>query len=121
MKIYLRIGKIPLNEKSKIGETGKYELGVSVWDCVLLEDGYHLVAPLNGNSFTYADFISHAFPEEWYGKNLPKDKIYVVTGNEVGKGSCNEPLLKNVKVLKELSFDYFKYGLRGRNEIIGND
>ena len=112
-KIYIRIGEIPVDERSKIhlGEKEKYEEGVSVWDAVKLEDGFHLVAPLHGNSYTYTDFIAHAFPEEWYGKLLPNTlKIYVVTGDEIGKGSDNEPLLRNVKILKELSWDYFKYG-----------
>lgn len=112
-KIYIRIGEIPVDERSKIhlGDKNEYENGVSVWNAVKLEDGYHLVAPLHGNTCTYTDFISDAFPEEWYGKLLPDSlKIYVVTGDEIGKGSDNEPLLKNVKIIEELPFDYFRYG-----------
>lgn len=112
-KFYIRIGEIPLDERSKIhlGNEDRYELGVSVWNAVKLEDGYHLVAPIHGNSCTYTDFIADAFPEEWYGKSLPYTlKIYVVTGDEVGRGSDNEPLLKNVKIIEELPYDYFKYG-----------
>ena len=112
MKCYIRIGEIPLDERSKIhlGDEDRYEEGVSVWNAVKLEDGYHLVAPIHGNSCTYTDFIADAFPEEWYGKSLPDTlKIYVVTGDEVGRGSDNEPLLRNVKILEELPYDYFKY------------
>lgn len=119
-KIYIRIGEIPVDERSKIhlGDKNEYENGVSVWNAVKLEDGYHLVAPLHGNTYTYTDFISHAFPEEWYGKLLPDSlKIYVVTGDEIGKGSDNEPLLKNVKIIEELPFDYFRYGDNKKYEI----
>ena len=67
-KTYIRFGKIPKNEKSRIhlGENIRFENGVSVWDAVKLEDGYHLVAPLQGNTYTYFDFIKMAFPQEWY-------------------------------------------------------
>lgn len=119
-KIYIRIGKIPLNERSKIhlGDKERYEKGVSAWNAIKLEDGYHLVAPLHGNSCTYTDFIADAFPEEWYGKCLPDTlKIYVVTGNEVGRGSDNEPLLRKVKIIEELPYDYFKYGDNTKYEI----
>lgn len=123
-KIYIRFGEIPENEQSKIGNGAigegykciGYEIGVSVWDAVLLDDGYHLVAPINGNSATYGDFSSYAFPDDCYGCR-PDDKIYVVSGDEVGKGSDNEPLLKNVKIIKQLPFDYFKYKNNSKYEI----
>lgn len=115
--IYIRFGDIPENEHSRRGNglmgSGYrcvgYEDGVSVWNAVLLEDGYHLVAPLNGNSCTYGDFSANAFPDDCCGYQ-PDQKIYVVTGEEVGKGADNEPLLRNVKIIKQLPFDYFKYG-----------
>lgn len=113
-KIYIRIGKIPENEQSKIHNNCRevigYEKGVSVWNAVKLEDGYHLVAPLNGNENSYGDFIADAFPDEYYGKNMSTErKIYVVTGDEFGKGSDNEPLLRNIKIIEELSYNYFCY------------
>ena len=43
------------------------------------------------------DFVSH-------------EPIYVVSGEEVGRGSDNEPLLKNIEIIEELPFDYFNYG-----------
>lgn len=114
--IYIRFGKIPKDERSKKGngfigdgyECIGYEKGVSVWNAVLLNDGYHLVAPINGNSCTHGDFSSMAFPDDCCGCN-PNKKIYVVSGDEVGKGADNEPLIRNVKIIKELPFDYFKF------------
>lgn len=114
--IYIRFGEIPKDERSKKGngcvgdgyECIGYENGVSVWNAILLDDGYHLVAPINGNSCTHGDFSSMAFPDDCCGCN-PNKKIYVVSGDEVGKGADNEPLIRNVKIIKELSFDYFKF------------
>ena len=116
-KEYIRFGEIPKDGCSKkgnglSGDGYKYigkEEGVSVWDCVYNFDTkkYHLVAP-HGYSCTYGDFSKCAFPESCLGCD-PKQKIYVVTGIEVGYGSDKEPLLKDVKIVKELPFDYFKY------------
>ena len=111
-KIYIRIGEIPENERSKIHnkEPAEYEKGVSVWNAVKLDDGYHLVAPIKGNSCTYGDFLADAFPDEYYGKYLPTTlKIYVVTGDEIGRGADNEPLLKNIKIIETLPYNYFTY------------
>ena len=119
-KYYIRFGEIPLNERSKKGngiigdgyECVGYEEGVSVWNAVELEDGWHLVAPLNSNSCTHGDFSSMAFPDDCCGCD-PNQKIYVVMGEEVGKGADNEPLIKNVMIIKELPFDYFKMNIKG--------
>lgn len=119
--IYIRFGKIPKNERSKKGngaigdgyECIGYEKGVSVWNAVFLDDGYHLVAPINGNACTHGDFSSMAFPDNCYGCD-PEEKIYVVIGDEVGRGTDNEPLLKNIEIVEELPFDYFKF--RDRDE-----
>ena len=32
--------------------------------------------------------------------------VYVVTGKYVGKGTDNEPLIKNVKILKNITSQY---------------
>ena len=116
MKEYIRFGELPEDGCSKRGNgiigdgyecVGK-EKGVSVWDCVYNFDTdlYQLVAP-HPTRFTYGDFTSMAFPDNCCGSD-PNKKIYVVTGIEVGYGADNEPLLKDVKIVKELPFDYFK-------------
>ena len=122
MKYYIRFGAIPKNEKSKkgngiIGDGYKcvgYEEGVSVWNAVKIHDKWCLVAP-HGNSCTHGDFSSMAFPDDCCGCD-PKQKIYVVTGIEVGYGADCEPLLKDVKIVKELSFDYFSFSKNGYKE-----
>lgn len=116
-KEYIRFGEIPKDEKSKIGngcigdcyETVGHEKGVSVWNCAIDSNGlYCLVAPHGRNSCSYGDFSQAAFPDSCCGCDK-NGKIYVVTGDEVGIGSDGEPLLRNVKIVKELPFDYFSY------------
>ena len=114
-KLYIRFGEIPKNEKSKIGngiiEDGYKcigcEEGVSVWNAIKLSDGYHLVAPLHAKFCTHGDFTRSAFPDDWCGCD-EDTKIFVVIGDEVGKGTDNEPLLKNIKIIEELPYDYFR-------------
>lgn len=112
---YIRFGEIPPDERSIIGNgcvgdgylpIGK-EKGVSVWNCVVIDGEYHLAAPLHYNRNTYGDFTHWAFPSQCCGCR-EYEKIYVVTGDEVGKGADNEPLLRNVQIVEELPYDYFK-------------
>ena len=121
-KEYIRFGEIPEGEQSNKGNgimgdgyecIGK-EKGVSVWDCVYNFDTdlYQLVSP-HSTKTTKGDFSKCAYPDDCLGCN-PNEKIYVVTGIEVGYGADNEPLLKDVKIVKELPFDYFS------NKVIGD-
>lgn len=112
--MYIRFGEIPADERSNRGNgvagdgyevIGK-EKGVSVWNCMVIDGEYCLVAP-HPTKYTYGDFCAGAFPDNCYGC-CKSDKIYVVTGDEVGKGADNEPLLRNVRIIDELPYDYFK-------------
>jgi len=113
MKQYIRFGEIPKDELSNRGNgivgdgyemVGK-EKGVSVWNCVIIDNEYCLVAP-HPTKYTYGDFCSGAFPDNCYGCSKT-DKIYVVTGEEVGKGADNEPVIRNVRIIEELPYNYF--------------
>ena len=110
---YIRFGEIPKDERSKIGngcvgdgyEVAGKEKGVSVWNCVVIDNEYCLVAP-HPTKYTYGDFCAGAFPDNCYGC-CKTDKIYVVTGDEVGKGADNEPVIRDVQIIEELPYDYF--------------
>ena len=112
---YIRFGAIPENERSKrgngiIGDGYKcigYEEGVSVWDCVKIRDKYCIVIP-HGNSCTHGDISSMAFPDDCCGCSKD-DLIYIVDGDEVGIGADGEPLLRNIKIIEQLSFNYFSF------------
>ena len=100
MKKYIRFSDIPKNEVSsiwcddvKVGE----EKGVSVYDAIKIDGQWRIVLPFplkKEVGFDLYNFIGGV-----KNRNIP---MYLVQGDEVGKGSTNEPLLKNIKILKKL-------------------
>lgn len=103
-KHYIRFGEIPENETSGIylsGERIGIEKGVSVYDAVEIDGEWRVVLPnplLKEVGFDLYNFISNT-------KHLVETErrpMYLVQGDEVGRGSTNEPLLRNVKIIKEL-------------------
>ena len=103
-KHYIRFGEIPENEVSGIylgGERIGVKKGVSVYDAVEIDGEWRVVLPnplLKEVGFDLYNFISNA-------KHLVETErrpMYLVRGDEVGKGATNEPLLRNVKIIKEL-------------------
>lgn len=106
-KFYIRIGDIPSEEKSSVyrGETVVgYEDGVSVYDCVEIDGLYRIVMPFplkEGQGITY-EFLIQDITQCRYKIENPRN-VYLVSGIEVGKGNDNEPLIKEVKILKDLT------------------
>jgi len=106
-KFYIRIGDIPSEEKSAVyrGDTVVgHEDGVSVYDCVEIDGLYHIIMPLplkEGQGITYECLIQEITQCRYKIEN-PRN-IYLVSGIEVGKGHDNEPLIKEVKILKDLT------------------
>lgn len=97
MKYYIRFGEIPLNEKSKKLHSG-YEKGVSVYDAVLMTNGWHIILPTPikyGQGKTYEYLINS------------NRNVYLVTGDEIDIGSDNEPVIVNVKILKDITKDFY--------------
>lgn len=99
--IFYRFGEIPKNEKSyiwkgneKVGE----EPGVSVYEAHKNINGtYSPVLPFPTSEKAFNDFIYHI---EYFTGNK-----YLVTGDLLDKtGTNGEPLIKNVKILKELQY-----------------
>ena len=107
---YIRIGEIPSDEKSRIHRGDAIigeEEGVSVYNCVELNGFYHIVMPLpmkEGQGNTYECLIQNV--TECRYKILNPCKVYLVTGDEVGKGSDNEPVIRNVRIIKDIT-DYY--------------
>lgn len=109
-KYYIRIGEIPQNETSSIyrGDNiiGK-ENGVSVYNCVEINNKYHIVMPIplkEGQGSTYEIFIQTITQCRFKIDN--PSKVYLVTGDEVGVGNDNEPTLKNIKIIKDITSDF---------------
>lgn len=102
MKKYIRFGNIPENEVSgiwcdniKVGE----EKGVSVYDAVMIAGQWRILLPFPLKKEVGFDLYNFIGGTENEGEHLP---MYLVQGDEVGKGSTNEPLLKNVKIIEKL-------------------
>lgn len=105
-KHYIRFGEIPTDERSKIyrGETqvGE-ELGVSAYDAICIDGEWRIVLPYELKpevGFDLHNLINSRFQTIY--KVARPNKVYLLTGDEVGKGATNEPLLRNVKIVKEL-------------------
>ena len=100
MKKYIRFGNIPENEVSgiwrddiKVGE----EKGVSVYDAVMIDGQWRVVLPFP--LMTELGFDLYNLIGGTESGRLP---MYLVQGDEVGKGSINEPLSKNIRIIKKL-------------------
>ena len=98
--MFIRFGEIPENERSGIfrGEDSiGEEIGVSVYDANIDEVGNVSVGiPLPLTKSTLDTFIGFV---EYQNR-----KCYLVDGEVVGRGADGEPLIQNVKVIKEITY-----------------
>lgn len=102
MKKYIRFGNIPINERSGIyrGDEGKIgeEIGVSCYDCAWINGEYRVLLPSRPSRYT-CPTLHNLFDKYVSGKL----NMYIVAGIEVGKGQDNEPLLRNVEIIEEVT------------------
>lgn len=104
-RYFIRFGDIPENEESGIYRSGERigtEVGVSVYDAVEVNGDWRILLPAQLKveiGFDLYSFISRANNAPGY-ELLP---MYLVAGDVVGYGSTNEPLLKNIKIIKQLN------------------
>lgn len=100
MNYYIRFGDIPEDEKSTIwfqyDAIGK-EIGVSVYPAIVDEQENVSVAL----TFPVTETTLSTFLQLIEYDNRP---CYLVTGDYVGRGKDNEPLLKNVKIVRKIEF-----------------
>ena len=97
---YIRFGEIPEDERSGIyshnESTGEKEIGVSVYD--QLDGSPCIPFPITGTTLnTLECFILYT-----------KQKIYLVEGDEVGRGTDNEPLIRNIRIIKEITNKFYE-------------
>lgn len=104
---YIRIGEIPKNEISniydnyvKVGE----EIGVSAYEAIKINNSWHIIFPPDfrlGQGDTYEKLLRNVVGyDDVLGK--PR-KVYLISGDVVGKGSDGEPLLKNVRIKEDIT------------------
>lgn len=100
MNYYVRFGDIPEDEESTVwfnDEMVRKEKGVSVYHAIVDECGNVSVAL----TFPVTKTTLYTFQ---YLIEYDKRPCYLVTGDCVGRGEDNEPLLKNVKIIREIEF-----------------
>lgn len=89
---------MPPYERSGIWKSDQhigYEEGVSVYDCLEKDGKYEIVlpTPLTASSlYTIQGFILYN-----------KRRVYLVSGNEIGQGTDKEPIIKNIRIIKEIT------------------
>ena len=97
---YMRFGDIPKGERSTVWNVEtpvKKERGVSVYNCLYVDDdiiGVVLPLPITEGALnTFTNIVKY--------DDRP---CYLVEGDCVGKGSDGEPLLRNVKIVKQIKY-----------------
>lgn len=104
--LYIRFGNIPINGKSKV-YNGEIEIGIeegiSVYPAFEDKEG-NIILGLN-LPITKTSLYTQQHLLEY--DNRP---CYLVTGDYVGKGTDGEPLLKNVRIIKEIKPYRIKQG-----------
>lgn len=100
--LYIRFGEIPTDEKSKVHRGDaiiREEAGVSVWRAVESCGYYYPILPNEPNENTISDYFDMLLHND--------KKVYLVTGTELFiEGADREPLLMDVKVLKDITHYY---------------
>ena len=99
--MYIRFGDIPEDECSikwdRENHRCKTEKGVSVYNCTIYPDGsVGVVIDLPITAYTL-----HTFQSLVEYDDRP---CYLVEGDCVGRGSDNEPLIKNVRIVKQIEY-----------------
>ena len=101
-KLYIRFGDIPENERSGVYENFERKVGelegVSVYECT--QDTHQIILPkLNETTLnTFYGFFAH-------GK-YHRRPVYLVSGIKVGVGLDNEPLIRDIKIVEQLTDFY---------------
>ena len=101
MKLYLRFGNIPPEERSHRYNSGiavDLENGVSVWNCAMVNGVPFPLLPQDATETAMADYFYLLLGDR---------PVYLVTGTELKeRGSAGEPLLRNITVIRDYREDY---------------
>ena len=103
ISLYIRFGEIPKDERSNIYQNGELiigkEQGVSVWKAIKACSNYYPLLPQDANESAITDYFDYLL-------NSNKN-VYLVTGEELEThGKDGEPLLRNVKIIKDITHIY---------------
>ena len=99
---YIRFGEILENEKSKVwrGDIAEGELeGVSVYPAIIDNEGRISIGLTLPVTRTTLDTLEHLLAYD-------NRECYLVADDYIGRGTDNETLIKNVKIIKEIKYRY---------------
>lgn len=100
-ELFIRFKNIPDDEISGVydGDCGKIrdEVGVSCYEFINQDDSYKIILSSLSSGFL-RDLCF--FMEELECNNIP---VYLIEAERVGIGSYGEPVVKNIKIIKQLT------------------
>lgn len=89
--VYIRFGDLPTHQKSKNYLTEEFENGVSVYEALERDGSLSILLP----SLTASTCVSLS--------GVLSRPMYIVEGDVCGTGSDGEPLLKNCKIVRQIT------------------
>ena len=110
-RFYIRFGPIPKDERSKVfchGIEVGHEIGVSAYHGVEIDGVWHVVFPNPSNCNTIDTL--QAFVGGPGPGSPSSDVVYVITGDQVGTGCDGEPLLRNIRIIKNITGQFVYNG-----------
>ena len=114
--LYIRFGNIPTNGKSKV-YNGEIEIGIeegiSVYPAFEDKEG-NIILGLN------LPITKTSLHTQQHLLEYESRPCYLVTGDYVGKGTDGEPLLKNIRIMKEIKPYRIKQDKENNTYIINN-
>ena len=110
-KKYIRFKTLPILWRSQLYSHGNKigeEIGISVFDAVNINNTKHIVMPMP---------ITQNMLDDIYGLlKYSNEGIYLIEGEQIGTGTDNEPIIKDVVVLSEMTNMFYKQN-NGKKEI----
>lgn len=105
---YIRIGTIPKDEKSKVWRGGVQvgeEIGVSCYDALFSHGKWNIVIPSPINEAKVSTLYGLLSQLGLLYKVDDPQRAYLVEGDYVGNGVDGEPLLRNVRIVEDITDD----------------
>lgn len=104
---FIRFGNIPHNERSGIyldGDLVGYEDGVSVYDATVLFKKW-IIIPAHPLSLDNIESLGALILQAQSDEDFP---VLLVTGKMIGKGTDGEPVIVDIKVIRDVKKDVVK-------------
>ena len=108
---YIRIGAIPQDEKSKVWRGGVQvgeEIGVSCYDALFSHGKWNIVIPSPINEAKVSTLYGLLSQLGLLYKVDDPQSAYLVEGERIGFGTDGEPLLRNIRIIEDITKELTK-------------